>query len=180
MVTVAQSPTPHKSHRRAYGAHRQTTPQQRAQYGAESITTHGLSLDDGATWQRYGLDGNLAQQQRVRAALVCGDGRGSPEPLFVGCRVASLGHGMAGIPGLLPRLGQAERRIGPQGQPAQPTAAPIHEKPGLAPMGRDAQSQRRRLAIEVIHLAHSGQWHRGEPARGKGCLGHCQSRRGNR
>ena len=76
MVTVAQSPTAHKSHRRAYGAHRPTTPAQRAQYVAESITTHSLSLDERATWQRYGLDGNLAQQQRVRAALVCGDGKG--------------------------------------------------------------------------------------------------------
>ncbi len=73
MVTVAQSSTPHKSHRRAYEAHRQTTPQQRAQYVAESITAHGLCLDDVATWQRYGLDGHVAQQQLVLAIL--GQGR---------------------------------------------------------------------------------------------------------
>ncbi len=73
MVTVAQSPTPHKAHRRAYGAHRPTTPQQRAQYVAESITAHGLCVEDVATWQRYGLDGNVAQQALVLAAL--GQGR---------------------------------------------------------------------------------------------------------
>ena len=76
MVTVPQSPTPHKSHRRAFGPQRPTTPQQRAQYVAESITAHGLCIDDVATWQRYGLDGNAAQQQLVLAALVRGTGKG--------------------------------------------------------------------------------------------------------
>jgi hypothetical protein len=72
MVTVAQSPTPHKSHRWAYGAHRQTTPQQRAQDVAASIRR---CQAEGRpwTWADYGLDAHRDQQALVLAAL--GEGR---------------------------------------------------------------------------------------------------------
>lgn len=55
-------------HRRAYGAHRPTTPEQRARYVAESIA---LRQVDGRawTWGDYGLVGNSAQQALVLAAL---------------------------------------------------------------------------------------------------------------
>jgi hypothetical protein len=68
MVTVPQSLSSDKSHRRAYGVHRPTTPQQRAQYVAESIA---LRQAEGRswTWADYGLTENLTQQALVVAAL---------------------------------------------------------------------------------------------------------------
>jgi hypothetical protein len=69
MVTVADSLPPHKSHHRAFGAQRPTTPAQRARYIAESIALHSLCEDDLATWARYCLTDNPEQQTRVRVAL---------------------------------------------------------------------------------------------------------------
>lgn len=60
--------TLHKSHRRAFGAQRPTTPAQRAQYVAESITqrqAEGRSW----TWADYGLAENRTQQALIVAAL---------------------------------------------------------------------------------------------------------------
>lgn len=71
-VTVPHSPTPHKSHRRAFGHQRPTTPAQRAQYAAESIL---LRQAEGRpwTWADYGLAENLDQRALVVATL--GQGR---------------------------------------------------------------------------------------------------------
>lgn len=71
-VTVPHSPAPHKSHRRAFGAQRLTTPAQRAQYVAESIQQRQAE-GRAWTWADYGLAENLNQQALVMAAL--GQGR---------------------------------------------------------------------------------------------------------
>ena len=55
--------------RRAYGAHRAMTPAVKAHNVAASIRAHGLDVNDAATWQRYGLGANVAQQALVRQAL---------------------------------------------------------------------------------------------------------------
>lgn len=72
MATVPHLSTLHKSHRRAFGVQRPTTPTQRAQYVAESIA---LRQAEGRTWTwaDYGLAENLGQQALVVAAL--GQGR---------------------------------------------------------------------------------------------------------
>ena len=72
MATVPQFPTLYKSHRRAYGAHRQTTPQQRAQSVATSIRQRQAE-GRAWTWVDYGLVGKPDQQALVVAAL--GQGR---------------------------------------------------------------------------------------------------------
>ena len=56
-------------HRKAYGAHRPMSPAVKAPNVAASIRTHGLDITDVATWQRYGLATNPAQQALVLAAL---------------------------------------------------------------------------------------------------------------
>jgi len=56
--------------RRAYGAHRQMSPEQKAKNVAASIIEHGLDVENVATWQRYGLENNAAQQALVRRILV--------------------------------------------------------------------------------------------------------------
>jgi hypothetical protein len=73
MATVAQTTThrnltPNRSHRRAFGAQRPTTPAQRAQYIAESIT---LRQDEGRAWtyEDYGIGENPLMQRLVEAAL---------------------------------------------------------------------------------------------------------------
>lgn len=72
MATVPQFPTLHKSHRQAFGAQRPTTPAQRAQYVAESITQRQIA-GRSWTWADYGLAEKLDQQALVVAAL--GQGR---------------------------------------------------------------------------------------------------------
>jgi len=68
MVTVAQSLPSHKSNRRAFGGHRQASPQQRTQYVAESTA---LRQDEGRawTWADYGLLDNPTQQVPLRCAI---------------------------------------------------------------------------------------------------------------
>jgi hypothetical protein len=55
--------------RKAYGAHRTMTPEYKARNVAMSIHEHGLDVNDAATWLRYGLGNNAAQQALVRQAL---------------------------------------------------------------------------------------------------------------
>jgi hypothetical protein len=55
--------------RRAFGSHRVMTPAVRARNVAMSIHERGLDVNDAATWDRYGLTGNVAQQEMVRLAL---------------------------------------------------------------------------------------------------------------
>lgn len=52
--------------RRAYGNHREMSPDIKARNVAESILAHQLSLDDPATWTRYGLVGIEQAAQRAR------------------------------------------------------------------------------------------------------------------
>jgi hypothetical protein len=45
------------------------TPAVKARNVAASIRAHGYDVNDAATWQRYGLGANVAQQALVRRAL---------------------------------------------------------------------------------------------------------------
>jgi hypothetical protein len=45
------------------------TPAAKARNVAASIREHGYDVNDAATWQRYGLGANVAQQTLVRQAL---------------------------------------------------------------------------------------------------------------
>jgi len=45
------------------------TTTEKARNVADSITTHGLDVEDVETWKRYGLESNPAQQELVRQAL---------------------------------------------------------------------------------------------------------------
>jgi hypothetical protein len=55
--------------RKAYGAHRTMPPAVKARNVAQSIREHGYDVNDAATWMRYGLEANVAQQALVRQAL---------------------------------------------------------------------------------------------------------------
>jgi len=55
--------------RRAYGSHRTMTPAAKARNVAASIRAHGYDVNDPATFARYGLAANVAQQAWVRQAL---------------------------------------------------------------------------------------------------------------
>jgi len=55
--------------RKAYGAHRTMRPAVKARNVAASILDHGYDVNDPATWERYGLSANAAQQALVRLAL---------------------------------------------------------------------------------------------------------------
>src|SRR5262245_13646941 len=55
--------------RKAYGSHRTMSPEVKARNVAESIVAHGYDVNDAATWQRYGIGANVAQQALVRQAL---------------------------------------------------------------------------------------------------------------
>ena len=68
MATVPQFPTLHKSHRRAFGAQRPTTPAQCAQYVAASIQQRQVERR-AWTWADYGLAENCTQQALVVAVL---------------------------------------------------------------------------------------------------------------
>jgi hypothetical protein len=56
--------------RKAYGSHRAMTPAYKAGNVAASIREHGYDVNDDATWIKYGLADNAAQQALVRQALV--------------------------------------------------------------------------------------------------------------
>lgn len=56
------------SYRKAFGPQRPMSPTVKARNVAESIRAHGLMLTP-ATWARYGLEHNQAQQGLVRDAL---------------------------------------------------------------------------------------------------------------
>jgi hypothetical protein len=55
--------------RRAFGHQRTMAPAAKARNVAASIRAHGLDVDAPATWGRYGLSTNTAQQALVRQAL---------------------------------------------------------------------------------------------------------------
>lgn len=56
------------SHRLAFGPQRPMSPMVRARNVAESVLAHGLPLTP-ATWARYGLSDNPAQQHLVTDLL---------------------------------------------------------------------------------------------------------------
>jgi hypothetical protein len=45
------------------------TPAAKARNVAASIRAHGYSIEDAGTWQKYGLEANVAQQLLVLLAL---------------------------------------------------------------------------------------------------------------
>ena len=55
--------------RRSYGSHRTMTPAYKAANVAASIKVHGYNVNEVSVWQKYGLEGNPAQQELVREAL---------------------------------------------------------------------------------------------------------------
>jgi len=55
--------------RRAYGSHRAMSAAVKARNVVASIRDHGYDVDDPATFARYGLETNVAQQALVRQAL---------------------------------------------------------------------------------------------------------------
>ncbi len=55
-------------HRKAYGAHRKVTEQQKAIFIAESITRREAE-GRAWTWADYGIDGNSRRIEQVNAVL---------------------------------------------------------------------------------------------------------------